>query len=161
MFNSIQRCDGYFLECGLTLKLDSIFDTFRWLGEGPFTYTPGKTMYNKRNCWALHKNDLRFIGNRGLVDIAVATDKQRGIGLWSDNGNIGVENINGSIYISQNAIVTGYGSKFTAPQKRKTMDNLKEIRVHYYYLLTILCIRYPFGNPYLSHIKRLFLNNLI
>lgn len=120
--------DGYFLECGLTLKLDSIFDTFRWLGEGPFTYTPGKTMYNKRNCWALHKNDLRFIGNRGLVDIAVATDKQRGIGLWSDNGNIGVENINGSIYISQNAIVTGYGSKFTAPQKRKTMDNLKEIK---------------------------------
>lgn len=64
----------------------------------------------------------------GLVDIAVATDKQRGIGLWSDNGNIGVENINGSIYISQNAIVTGYGSKFTAPQKRKTMDNLKEIK---------------------------------
>lgn len=120
--------DGYFLECGLTLKLDSTFDTFRWLGEGPFTYTPGKTMYNKRNCWALHKNDLRFIGNRGLVDIAVATDKQRGIGLWSDNGNIGVENINGSIYISQNAIVTGYGSKFTAPQKRKTMDNLKEIK---------------------------------
>ena len=76
-------------------------------------------MYNKRNCWALHKNDLRFIGNRGLVDIAVATDKQRGIGLWSDNGNIGVENINGSIYISQNAIVTGIWFQIHSSPKKK------------------------------------------
>ena len=117
-----------FLECGLTLKLDPSFDVFRWLGAGPFSYTPGKTAYNERNCHALHKNDLRFIGNRGLVDIAVVTDHQRGVGLWSDNGNLSIENIDGSIFVSQDVIVAGYGSKFTKPKDLIPADKLKSIQ---------------------------------
>ena len=123
-----ENASGYFLECGLTLKLDQSFDILRWLGAGPYSYTPGKTAYNERDCWALHKNDIRFIGNKGLVDIAVITDHQRGVGLWSSNGNIGVENINGSIYVSQNAIITGYGSKFTTPEGKIVMNDLKGIK---------------------------------
>lgn len=44
---------------------------------------------------------------------------------------------------------------------QRISDREAFVTADYYYLLTILCIRYPFGNPYLSHIKRLFLNNLI
>ena len=124
-----ENASGSFLECGLTLKLDPSFDVLRWLGKGPFTYTPGKTAYDERGLWAMHKNDLRFIGNRGLVDLAVITDDgERGIGLWSDSGNIAVENVEGSIYVSQNVIVTGYGSKFTDLKGRTSAGNIKNIK---------------------------------
>ncbi|WOG19181.1 glycoside hydrolase family 2 TIM barrel-domain containing protein [Bacteroides thetaiotaomicron] len=119
---------GSFLELGLTLQLDNSFDVFRWLGEGPYTYTRGKTAYDERDCWALHRSDLRFIGNRGKVDVGVITDGTRGIGVWSSSGNIGVENVNHSIYVSQNEIVTSYGTKFTAPRGRKSMKELKHIK---------------------------------
>ncbi len=123
---SSAKATGTLLESGLTLKLSSDFDTFRWLGDGSFSSTPGKTMYNERDCWALHKEDIRFAGNRGNVDIAVVTDDaDRGIGLWSDNGNIGIENIDNSIYVSQNAVVCGYGSKFAAPAGRTAANNKK------------------------------------
>ena len=106
------------LECGLTLKLDNTFNTFRWLGKGPFTDTPGKTLYNERALWSLHKDDLRFSGNRGMLDLAVVTDTAaRAFGIAVDNGNVGVENINGSIFISQNIVVAGYGTKFTKPKQ--------------------------------------------
>jgi beta-galactosidase len=123
-----ENASGNFLECGLLLKLNPSFDVFRWLGAGPFSYTPGKTAYNERSCWAVHKDDIRFAGNRGLVDIAVITDQQRGVGLWSENGYVGIENINGSIHVSQNALVTGYGSKFTEPGNRIPMNDLKSIK---------------------------------
>jgi len=111
-----ENATGKLLECGLTLQLDPSFDVFRWIGAGPFSYTPSKTAHSERNYWALHRNDIRFIGNKGLVDIGVATDGTRGLGCWSDNGNIGVENVDGRIHLTQNAIVTGYGSKFTQPK---------------------------------------------
>ncbi|MGC4235268.1 MAG: glycoside hydrolase family 2 TIM barrel-domain containing protein [Niabella sp.] len=123
-----KRATGNLLECGLTLEMSTSFDTFRWLGDGVFSSTTGKTAFNERNIWALHRNDIRFNGNRANIDVAVVTTgKAAGIGLWSSNGNIGVENTGGKILVSQNEIVAGYGSKFKAPQGRLPLNELDEI----------------------------------
>ena len=122
------KAKGKLLECGITLEFNPTFDVFRWLGNGPYSSTPGKTAYNKRACWAMHKDDIRFTGNRGKVDVAALTGVDGKIGLWSDNGNIGIENVDGVIYVSQNAIVTGYGSKFTSPEGLQPIENLESIK---------------------------------
>jgi beta-galactosidase len=123
-----ETADGNLLECGLTLKMQPDFDTFRWLGNGPFSSAIGKTAFNERDIWALQRNDIRFNGNRANVDLAVVTNPGNyGIGLQGKNGNIGVENIDNVIYVSQNAIISGYGSKFKAPKGRMSMENIGEI----------------------------------
>ncbi|WP_303207842.1 glycoside hydrolase family 2 TIM barrel-domain containing protein [Bacteroides oleiciplenus] len=109
------NANGNFLECGLTLDLGKSFDQFDWLGDGPYSSTPGKTAYNERAIWQLHRDDIRFNGNRMNVDVGVVTNGAQHIAFLSGNGNMGVENVNGNIHISQNAIVAGYGTKFTSP----------------------------------------------
>jgi hypothetical protein len=62
------------------------------------------------------------------VDLAVVTAGDKtGIGWVSGSGNIGIENVEGKIVISQNEVAAGYGSKFKAPQGRKSLDELGEI----------------------------------
>ena len=123
-----ENATGKLLECGLTLQLDSSFDVFRWIGAGPFNYTPGKTAHAERNYWALHQNDIRFIGNKGLVDIGMVTSTTKGLVCLSNNGNIGIEDIGGQIHLSQNAIVSGYGSKFTLPKGALPVNEVIHIR---------------------------------
>lgn len=118
------NADGNFLECGLTLDLGKSFYQFDWLGDGPYNSTPGKTLYNERGIWRLHYDDIRFNGNRMNVDIGFAASTKQRIAILSKNGNVGIENIDGNIHISQNAIVTGYGTKFTTPAGLVPMDNL-------------------------------------
>lgn len=123
-----KNATGKLLECGLTLQMPSSFDVFQWIGYGPYTHTPGKTVFNERDYWALHRNDIRFTGNKGLVDIGVITDGVRGLGCWSDNGNMAVETIDGKIHLSQNAIISGYGSKFTQPKGIHPIKELTKIQ---------------------------------
>ena len=124
-----KEATGSLLECGLSLAFNKDFSTFRWLGAGPFSATNGKTVHNERGLWALDKADIRFDGNRGATDIAaVSNSKGQNIGLWSSSQNIGLENLNGQILISQNEIVTGYGSKFKAPRGKKPVQALGTIK---------------------------------
>ncbi|QEC73439.1 hypothetical protein FSB73_19035 [Arachidicoccus ginsenosidivorans] len=72
--------------------------------------------------------DIRFNGNRSNVRLAAATSKDStGIGLWSSNGNIGLENIDGRMAISQNEIVSGYGSKFKTPKGLMRASDIDEV----------------------------------
>lgn len=121
---------GNFMELGLTLKMNPSFDTFRWLGNGPFTTTPDKNAFNDRAIWKLHRNDLRFIGNRGNVDIGVltGTNSEAGVGLWSNSGNIGVECIDDCIYVSQNLFVSSYGNKFSAPNQSVITSDIHKLK---------------------------------
>lgn len=123
--NPSDKSSGNFLELGLTLKMDPKFDTFRWLGDGPFSSTPGKTAFNERKVWKLHKNDIRFNGNRGNVDLAVINSNETGIGLSSENGNIGIKNIEGAVFISQNIFALSYGNKFSEPKGRIEVGKLE------------------------------------
>lgn len=119
---------GNLLECGLTLLLDSSFQTFHWLGEGIFSGSVGKNAFNDPDIWALNINDIRFNGNRSGVQLAEAFSTDScGIGFWSSNGNLGIEHIAGRMALSQNVIVTGYGSKFKAPKGRKPVSDMQDI----------------------------------
>lgn len=115
---------GNFLECGLTLDAGDSYEQFNWLGEGPYSATPGKSAYNERDIWRLHRDDIRFDGNRKNVDVGVLTNGKSGIIFLSGNGNIGIENKDGRIYVSQNAIVSGYGNKFSKPNALVPMKDL-------------------------------------
>ncbi|UAY53818.1 glycoside hydrolase family 2 protein [Arachidicoccus terrestris] len=123
-----QSATGNLLECGLTLVLDSAYRTFHWLGKGLFSTSVGKSAYNEHGVWALDIDDIRFNGNRAAVELAEATSLDScGLGFWSSNGNIGIENIRGRMAVSQNGIVTGYGSKFKAPKGRKPVSEIQNI----------------------------------
>ena len=119
---------GSLLECGLTLLFQERYQTFHWLGEGPFSATVGKNAFNEKDLWALDIHDIRFNGNRSGLRLAEATSPDStGIGLWSSSGNIGLENINGHMAISQNEIVSGYGSKFKAPKGLVHASDMQEV----------------------------------
>jgi beta-galactosidase len=119
---------GSLLACGLTLLLEKQYQTFDYLGQGPFSTTVGKKAYNENGLWALNIQDIRFNGNRSNVRLAAATSTDStGIGLWSSNGNIGLENIDGRMAISQNEIVSGYGSKFKTPKGLMRASDIDEV----------------------------------
>lgn len=119
-----QNSKGNFLESGLTLEIGSSFHQFSWLGDGPYSSTPGKSALSERNIWRLHRDDIHFNGNKKNVDIGIVTNENQGIAIVCDNDNIGLENIEGSVFISQNAIVAGYGTKFMNPIGMVSMEDL-------------------------------------
>lgn len=120
---------GTLWECGLTLALHPSIETFRWLGNGPYTSTPGKTVYNERDIWSLHKDDMHFMGNRGEVDAAVLLDNANtGIGFIGSASNLAVEKIEDAIYLTDNALVSSYGTKLSQPIVNYKADKVKSIR---------------------------------
>lgn len=120
---------GTLWECGLTLTLHPSVETFRWLGNGPYTSTPGKTVYNERDIWALHKDDIHFIGNRGEVDVAVLLDNENtGIGFIGSASDLAVEKIGDAIYMTDNAIVSSYGTKLSQPVVNNKADKVDNMR---------------------------------
>ena len=118
------KSTGNFLECGLTLEMGGAFEQFNWLGDGPYSATPGKSAYSERAVWRLHRDDIRFNGNKGNVDVGVVTNENQGVAIVCDSANIGLENIDCRVFISQNAIVSGYGTKFLNPLGLVPMENL-------------------------------------
>lgn len=120
---------GILWECGPTFALHPSIETFRWLGNGPYTSTPGKTAYNERDIWALHKDDMHFMGNRGMVDAAVLLDHENtGIGFIGSSSDLAVEKIGEAIYITDNALVSSYGTKLSQPVVNNKADKVKSIK---------------------------------
>ena len=127
--------DVKFAEFGLTLEMPERFDRVDWQGLGPLTSIPGKSKMNTLGNWAMHKDDYRFVGNRGGVKWAAAgrnsgssfakatEDKRGGNGavyvLESGTGNVSFENIGGKIYFTENMAVAGYGGKASGPSGLK------------------------------------------
>ena len=99
---------GCIVECGLAFDLGNKPTHVSWIGEGPFTGVPGKSQMNAQGAWALHRDDLRFDGNRRDVSEARVGE----IILRGDKLDVGVENMAGRIILSQNAFVDNYGNKF-------------------------------------------------
>lgn len=120
---------GILWECGPTFALHPSIETFRWLGNGPYTSTPGKTACNERDIWALHKDDMHFMGNRGQVDAAVLLDNgNTGIGFIGSASDLTVEKIGESVHITDNALVSSYGTKLSQPVVSNRADKVKRIK---------------------------------
>ncbi|MCL1943784.1 MAG: DUF4981 domain-containing protein [Candidatus Azobacteroides sp.] len=124
-----QQATGSLLEFGLALCLPFDVTTFRWLGDGPFSSTPGKRALNEKDVWTLDKDDIRFTGNRANVDVALFTgDDNYAIGFAGNRSDLGVENIDGRIVISDNLVVVGYGTKLSQPINEQKADKIGEKR---------------------------------
>ena len=106
---------GEFLEYGLSFVLPEDYTDVAWLGGGPFSSTPGKTAFNNRDVWQLKKDDIRFYGNRALVDALVARSAESDLTLKTEAGNVFLENLGGRIALTDNLVVGSYGTKFNAP----------------------------------------------
>ena len=119
---------GHMLDFGLAFALPKEYDQVAWLGQGPFSQTPDKTAYNNYGVWQLHKDDIRFDGNRAEVDLMafmvsgskfqVSGEKMvspTNLTVCSENKNLHIENIDGQIVLTDNLVVGTYGTKFTPP----------------------------------------------
>ena len=106
---------GHMLDYGLAFTLPADYMQVAWLGQGPFSQTPDKTAYNNRDTWQLHRDDIRFDGNRAEVDLMTILSPRQTITLCTDSRNIHLENIDGKIVLTDNLVVGTYGTKFTPP----------------------------------------------
>ena len=106
---------GKFIDYGLAFTLPENYDQVAWVGQGPFSQTPDKTAYNNYGTWQLHRDDIRFYGNRAGVDLMTVFAPQASLTLCSDNKDIHIENVDGRIVVTDNLIVGTYGTKFTTP----------------------------------------------
>ena len=108
---------GDFTELGLAVPADAKAVRVTWFGLGPYTATPGKWMQNAYGLWDISRDDYRFDGNRGKVAWAVAGDGASGVVVepLDDSAEVEFENVAGRIYLTHNAFVAGYGTKFSKP----------------------------------------------
>lgn len=112
------RIGGKFLDFGPAMLLPAHFTEALWLGQGPFSQTPDKKAYNNRATWQLHKDDIRFYGNRAEVDIMTlrTENAEETLTLRTESGNIHLENMDGRILLTDNLVVGTYASKFKTPE---------------------------------------------
>ena len=103
------------LDFGLAFRLPKEYDQVTWLGQGPFSQTPDKTAYNNRDTWQLHRDDIRFDGNRADVDLMAVQSSQCTIAICTDSRNVHLEKTDGHIVLTDNLVVGTYGTKFTPP----------------------------------------------
>ena len=130
-----------FVELGLTIMAIDDGDTSKgdrvdrvdWVGDGPLTGVPGKSKMNSFGKWAMHKDDYRFPGNRTNVKWAMATGNvpksgnlaRAGLVLESGTGNVGFENVEGHVLLTENMAVAGYGGKASGPSGLKSPRDIK------------------------------------
>ena len=110
--DSVKR---HMLDYGLAFTLPEEYTQVAWLGRGPFSQTPDKTAYNNRDTWQLHRDDIRFEGNRADVDLMAVRSPQNILALCTDSRNIHLEKLGGRIALTDNLVVGTYGTKFTPP----------------------------------------------
>ena len=107
---------GKFLDYGLTISLPAYYTDVAWLGQGPYSQTPDKKAHNNYDTWRLHKNDIRFYGNRSEVELMTVCSAHDTLTIYSDGRNLLLENIDGKIQVTDNKVVGTYASKFKAPE---------------------------------------------
>ena len=106
----------HILDFGPAFQLPEEYTQVAWLGRGPFSQTPDKTACNNRDIWRLHRDDIRFDGNRADVDLMTVYAPTKSLTISTDSRNIHLEKTGGKIVLTDNLIVGTYGTKFTPPQ---------------------------------------------
>ncbi|MBR1878225.1 MAG: hypothetical protein IJ814_04370 [Paludibacteraceae bacterium] len=110
-----RHASGTILELGLTLRMPERYDTFAWLGKGPYSSTPHKSALNETDIWFLDKEDMRLTGNRAQVQIAAvvnSADTNDGVALVPTS-DLGAENIGGALYLTDTRLLSSYGTKLS------------------------------------------------
>jgi len=107
---------GLLLEAGLSLLVPATAAEFRWIGAGPYAGYPGKDLLNEFGRWHLNRADLSFQGNRRAVELALLTNPAgAGVLLGGRDMDVAVERAGENTILSHNAVLSGRGTKFVAP----------------------------------------------
>jgi beta-galactosidase len=107
---------GLLLQAGLGLRVAAEATQFRWLGDGPFAGYPGKDVLNEYARHHLGRDDLRFQGNRRRVELALLTRPDTtGLAIGGREMDVSVERHEGFTLLAHNAVLSGRGTKFAAP----------------------------------------------
>ncbi len=118
-----------FMELGLGFELPRKHTFFRWVGDGPFVSVPGKTLYNEWGVWSMHKEDIRFNGNRANTDFAAFyMSDNSGIGFRGNESNFGVELIDNRILFTNNSLVSGFGTKINFTKYSFEAEEVKSVK---------------------------------
>jgi hypothetical protein len=83
---------------------------------------------NNFGIYHLSGNDIRFQGNRRKVELAVLSSASgEGLAVLGGAMDIGVENTQQGVVLSQNACVAGRGNKGSGPETSINAGELKRI----------------------------------
>ncbi len=116
---NVQDCTDYFLELGVTFLFSPIYNTIKWLGDGPYNSYPHKHELAIRGFYSMPKsNTYIFEGNRAKVDVIALKGNGEQSPLWVCNAaNVSFGKIDEQITLSHNVGVSGMGTRFKAPKK--------------------------------------------
>ena len=109
---------GALMEAGLSVVLPATLAEFRWIGQGIHAGYPGKDRLNEFGIFHLHRDDLRFQGNRRGTELALLTDAD-GAGMAlvpAVAADISVERDGKQTRLSHNAVVSSPGNKGWIPE---------------------------------------------
>lgn len=121
------NCKGYFLELGVSFKLNNNYHYISWLGDGPYPSYPYKNALVERGFYQINKGDLYFEGNRQNVDVVmVGNNEGKGIGIIGNNNNFAWEMDEGYLWFSDNVLVSSLGTKFKMPSLVHKSEETKE-----------------------------------
>lgn len=140
------------LEAGLSLHLPEDATQLRWIGDGPFAGYPGKDRLNEFGAHHLHRDDIRFSGNRRGVDLAMVTNDS-GVGtlLLTEDADVAIERRPDGLVLRHNAVVSGLGNKAVPPER--LIDAAKLSRIAGEFSITFIGEVWPewlvrwFGEP--------------
>lgn len=131
--NEIAR-EREMLELGLVFTMPAEATRVDWVGLGPLTSVPGKRLMNDYGCWAIHKDDYRFIGPRGEVAFALARANRsaKAVVLESGTGKVSFEQREGIILLTECVHVAGYGGKNgpSGTRKLKALSVKGEVKLY-------------------------------
>ncbi|MGH8853010.1 MAG: glycoside hydrolase family 2 TIM barrel-domain containing protein [Telluria sp.] len=117
------NAQGALSEAGLSVLAPAGADDLRWIGQGPYAGYPGKDRLNEFGIHRLHRDDLRFQGNRRATELALLTSAGgAGFAFAMPAADVAVERDGKRTLLSHNALIGGLGNKGTAPETRIVLD---------------------------------------
>jgi len=123
---------GMLLEAGLALQIPADASEFRWIGAGPYAGYPGKDRLNAFGIFHLGRADLNFQGNRRDVAVALLTTPTgTGVAVSGEGMEIAVERDGDCTKLSHNAVISGRGTKFVAPDTLVKAEEHPRIAGHF------------------------------
>lgn len=122
------NAQGTLSEAGLSVVAPDGAQELRWIGQGPYAGYPGKDRLNEFGLHRLHRDDLRFQGNRRATELALLTSLGgAGFALAMPAADVAVERDGSRTLLSHNALIGGLGNKGTSPETSIALD--KPVRI--------------------------------
>jgi beta-galactosidase len=119
---------GALSEAGLSVVAPGGAEDLRWIGQGPYAGYPGKDRLNEFGLHHLHRDDLRFQGNRRGTEVALLTAAGgAGFAFAMPAADVAVERDGERTLLSHNALIGGLGNKGTSPETSIALDKLVRI----------------------------------